>query len=102
MNAKKQIIAVDIDDVLAASAEIFIAYSNEHHGTKLSVEQYVEDWGKLWPVDLEELYRRRDHFFSIDDVSRREIKQDAVRVLTHLKDKYELIAITSRPKHLVE
>ena len=47
----RQIIAIDIDDVLAESAKVFIEYSNNTWGTSLTVGDYIEDWSKMWQVD---------------------------------------------------
>ena len=46
--AKRKVIAVDIDDVLADSARMFIELSNQHWGTELTVDEYDEAGPRLW------------------------------------------------------
>lgn len=41
---KLKTIAVDLDDVLAISAQALVEYSNSRWGTRLTVEEYDEDW----------------------------------------------------------
>lgn len=97
--AKKRI-AVDVDDVLALSAEDFVAYCNERWDTKLTVEDYDEDWGKLWGVSLEEAESRAREFLTSGSMSNYAHHEDAVRVLRKLKDDYDLVVITSRDRLL--
>ena len=51
---KRLTIAVDIDDVLARQVEGLVTFSNQRWGTVLTVDDYDEDWGVMWGVDLEE------------------------------------------------
>ncbi|HJQ08525.1 MAG TPA: hypothetical protein VJ836_03545 [Candidatus Saccharimonadales bacterium] len=44
MKQHRRIIAVDIDDVLSASAEGFVVFSNKQWGTRLTLDDYTEDW----------------------------------------------------------
>lgn len=54
----KQVLAIDIDDVLAANAAGFVRFSNERWGTNLAVDDYDEHWAKVWEVDEVETARR--------------------------------------------
>ncbi len=56
----KSIIAVDIDDVLAAEAEFVVAYTNEHWGGSYTLEDYTEAWNLFWGVDVDEVERRAE------------------------------------------
>lgn len=92
----RQVIAVDVDDVLAASAEGWIAYSNQKWGTNLTVDDYDEDWSKMWGVDRAEEKRRARAVY--DAVIIRDFKHydAALPVLTKLAQRYELMIATSR------
>lgn len=93
---KKQVIAVDIDDVLAASAEGWIEFSNQKWGTNLTIEDYDEDWSKMWGVDRAEEKIRSQAVY--DAVIIRDFKHHdaALPVLQKLAKRYELVIATSR------
>lgn len=92
----KPIIAVDIDDVLSASAEEFVRFSNSRFGTKLSIHDYHDDWLQVWRVDLPEALRRRDEYFRLSDRELYTIKPDAQASLWLLAKRFRLIVVTSR------
>lgn len=97
MNSKKRpIIAIDIDDVLAVSAEEIIAYGNRKWGTSLTINDYDEDFTKVWQVDHEEVGRRFDEYIKAGTFLAYEHKSSAKLVLDKLKNDYELIILTSR------
>ena len=54
----KKVIAVDIDDVLAESARNLVEYSNKSWGTNITVDDYDEDWAKLWQVDYKFIVKK--------------------------------------------
>lgn len=92
----KQTIAVDIDDVLAASVESWIAYSNKKWGTHLTVDDYDEDWAKMWGVDNTEGKKRANHLYTSGIVGTFNRFDDAEHVLKELSKKYKLVITTSR------
>lgn len=94
----KQIIAVDVDDVLAAEAEFVISYSNEHWGGDFTLEDYSEHWNNFWQVNHEELERRASELHQPGIVSGYRILPHGLAVLRKLKMEYELIVVTSRRK----
>lgn len=96
----KQIIAVDIDDVLAPSAQSFIAFSNETWGTSLTIDDYSEDWTRLWQVDHEEAMKRSDVVHSSAFWHQEPRQDDAQRVLRKLAGQYRLVVTTSRRSQL--
>lgn len=55
----KPSIIIDLDNTLAASAEGFVKFSNEHFGTSITVDDYDEDRMKTWGVSFEEAERRQ-------------------------------------------
>ena len=98
----KKTIAVDIDDVLSASAEAFIAFSNKQWGHTLSVDDYLEEWAVVWQVDLDEAARRADlvHTYGDTIIASHRVFDDAYPVLQRLRKRFNLIVVTSRRKVL--
>lgn len=100
MNPKKKayklVIAIDIDDVLAANAPAFIEFSNRKFGTNLTTADYNEHWSELWKVDHEEMERRSSEFHESGHVGTYEVIQGARKVLEDLKTRFRLVLITSR------
>ena len=96
----KQVIAVDIDDVLAATAESLVAYSNQQWGMNLVPEDYRERWGEMWGVDVETERQRATHVH--EQRLFRDFTHDeaALPVLTRLAEKYELVIATSRTRNI--
>lgn len=93
----KPIIAVDIDDVLAVSAAAWVAYSNKIWGHQLAVDDYDEDWAKMWQVDFEEGRRRAHHLHTTPGIiASFEHDAAAQEVLNKLAKQYELVITTSR------
>jgi 5'(3')-deoxyribonucleotidase len=93
---RRQIIAIDVDDVLSQTAKAFIDWSNREYGLNLTVDDYQEDWGAVWGVDTEERERRAKYLLKsplIGDISPVE---EAGPVLEKLSKQYELAIITSR------
>jgi 5'(3')-deoxyribonucleotidase len=93
---KKQIIAVDIDDVMAAGAAGFIKYSNETWGHTLTVEDFDENFAVAWGVSIEEAMRRVTQYLESGAHGRFDPLVEALPVLKRLAAKYELIIVTSR------
>lgn len=99
----KQIIAVDIDDVLAANAEAMVSFSNEQWGTHLTIEGYQEHWGKMWQIEheIEETEKRAHAFFDSGAFARLRHFPEALPVLKKMSKKYRLILLTSRRQRLL-
>ena len=93
---KKPTIAVDIDDVLANEAEFIIEFSNTHFGHSLASDDYDEHWGGMWDVDLEETERRALMIHEPGNSSQYRLHDGAQEVLSHLKEHYRLVILTSR------
>lgn len=99
MKAKeKPIIAIDIDDVIAANAPAFIEFSNQKFGTNLRTEDYHEHWIELWNVDLAEVKRRADLYHEVGHVSTYGVISGAKEALGRLRERFRLVLITSRRK----
>lgn len=92
----KPIIAVDIDDVLAAQAEGFVRFSNERWGTNLTVEDFDEHWSDLWQVKHDVTERRALELHQSGVIGTYGHYDEATGVLRSLHEKYRLIIATSR------
>ena len=100
--ADKFSIAIDADDVLAAHADAFIRFSNANYGTNFTVEDYHDDWPKLWNISHEEMEERAKRFHITESVAKYELIKEADNALVKLGDKYRLFLVTARPKHNTE
>lgn len=96
MSKPGKAIAVDIDDVISASAEGFLTWSNEQLGTNLTIDDYQEHWGQMWQVDHEEVIRRAHAYYASGHQEKFAPIDDAYDVLRALKERFRLIIITSR------
>lgn len=92
----KLTIAVDVDDVLAANAQGFMEFSNERWGTHLKPDDYDEHWGLMWQTDQAESERRAQEFITSGAMRRYRHDAMAVEVLRRLKERFELVVVTSR------
>ncbi|NCU29763.1 hypothetical protein EOM60_04090 [Candidatus Saccharibacteria bacterium] len=89
-------IAVDIDDVLADNAEKFTAFSNLRFNTRLTTDDYNEDWSKMWQVDINVVRSRAKEFHDSDAMSFYDVKASAIDVLSRFSERHDLLVITSR------
>jgi uncharacterized HAD superfamily protein len=101
VNKSKQIIAVDIDDVLSLHAEAFIAYSNMTYHTQFKVEDYDEHWADMWDVSFQELENRVRAYHESGAMEKYQPRTDAILVLKKLSKDYVLIVITSRKSEIM-
>ena len=93
----KKIIAVDLDDVLSASAEEFVRFSNEKWGTNLEVDDYHEDWAQMWQVDRQTEVERSRAIYSSQLIRHfKPYHPYAEKELKNLAKNYKLIILTSR------
>jgi uncharacterized HAD superfamily protein len=96
----KKVIAIDIDDVLSASAEGFAAFSNKRWNANVTADDYDEDWSKFWKVPLEVALTRREEAHASGTFSTYAVIEKATEALNQLKERFELIVVTSRQKRL--
>jgi uncharacterized HAD superfamily protein len=95
-NVKKPIIAIDIDDVLAAEAAFVIAYSNQHWNHRLTVDDYQEFWEAMWSVDHDEAERRSIELHAPGVEGSYEPLAGACAALERLRERFNLAVVTSR------
>jgi 5'(3')-deoxyribonucleotidase len=92
----RKTIAIDIDDVLARSAEGFAAFSNEQWGSNMTPDHHTEDWVVAWGVSLDEALERSKVVHASGVMGRYEHYEAALPVLVALHGKYDLVVLTSR------
>ncbi len=97
------IIAIDVDDVLARSAEAVIGYHNERFGTSHSAEN-LESYSleKRWGCDREEAIRRVVLFAEEGGYESLEPRNDSLAAVKILAAHHTLIALTARFSFLEE
>jgi uncharacterized HAD superfamily protein len=92
----RKTIAFDIDDVLAANAEGFAAFSNERWGTNLKPGDYSEHWAEIWGINQEEADERREVVLTEKLFTSYRFFDEAMAVLKKLRKNYNLVVVTSR------
>ncbi len=93
----KELVLLDIDDVIAANAEGFIAWSNHEFGTNLKPIDYTEDFTRLWPgIGMDEIQRRANLFHGSDAMLSYGHIEEGATSLQGLTERYRFIAATSR------
>jgi 5'(3')-deoxyribonucleotidase len=95
-------IAVDVDEVLSASAQGFVAFSNERWGTNLTVDDYHEHWAQMWGVSEEEADTRQEILNNEGIIQSYQPFANAYDVLKKLSKNYRLLVATSRTSFLSE
>ena len=101
----RKIVAIDIDDVVAATSEAVRVWANHKLGATLTSEDYFITDGGYWNY-YEEVWKRHglEGRLSLEgflkstdrDQSHVSVVQDAQRVIAHLKKNYTVIFITAR------
>lgn len=96
---KKPVIAVDIDEVLGEYAVEFVKFSNERWGTTLTVDNYTEHWSDMWQISHEETMERAKDIYTpgVGPYNRLNRIIGADEALKELKEKFDIILVTSRP-----
>ncbi|MDB5258971.1 MAG: hypothetical protein JWO73_179 [Candidatus Taylorbacteria bacterium] len=92
----KPIIAIDIDDVIAANASAFVEYSNRKYGTNLTIDDYQEHWAEVWKVEHEEVKKRAIEYHESGHIATYSMIDGAYEALKQLKERFRLVAVTSR------
>lgn len=94
----KKTIAVDIDDVLAISASNFLDYSNSKWGTRLTIDDFDEDWAAMWKIDREAEIERAKQVIDDKVFNTHKHFEEATPVLRKLVKNFKLVVATSRTK----
>lgn len=99
---KRQIIAVDIDDVLSRTAPSILEFSNERWGHSHTLEDFNEQLSVMWQVEGDEASRRWQEFMESGLIEEYDVIPAAREALEQLSGKYKLIAVTSRRDSLLD
>lgn len=94
-------IAVDLDDVLACTAEALIAFSNATYSTNFSIVDYDEEWTRLWNIEQAEVEKRSLEFHVPQNVGAFEVKAKAKSAIRQLSQQYDLYIVTARSHRLI-
>lgn len=96
----KPILSIDIDDVLAPSAQAFVKFSNKMWGTNLTIDDYDEHWSKVWQIDDEAEINKRIEQIDAADFYGKECPhpqdRQSLEALNRLKYKFRIITLSSR------
>ena len=104
----KPIIAVDIDDVLAIENEAVRVFANENYGFTHTAEDYLapgEYWGyweSVQGLGSEEGRRHYDEYLASGAKSDLQVMDGALEALSSLRERFDLVIVTSREAHLAE
>lgn len=96
----KPIIAVDVDDVLIGSSQMFVDFSNKNWDTNLTIDDYSENWHPLWGVDAVEGKRREE--IILDMFVQSEPFAKVRHILEKLAQRYVLVVTTSRSNSIAD
>lgn len=94
--ASRPVIAVDIDDVIAAHAPAFVEYSNHKWNTHLEVSDYHDHWGEVWRVDHNEQEKRAVEYHESGFIETYPAIDGASEALKKLRTGYKLVIVTTR------
>lgn len=97
---KKQLLAVDIDNVLAGFNEAFVEYANKNWHSNITLDDITEDWAKLFSIDVAEWQRRAEELFSDGSQIYRNLPRisGVEKELAKIGQHFDIIAITSRSR----
>ncbi len=93
----KEIIAVDIDEVLFPMAPTFLAFHNTMYGSEFTVDQmqsyYIEEMtGETW----QQVEAKIDAYLETEHYKQGQPVVGSVEAIKQLREKYKLVLITSR------
>jgi 5'(3')-deoxyribonucleotidase len=100
----KQIIAVDADDTIFDEDTAVRLFHNKKYGTKHTSEDYLAPgqygtfWKHIWNTDKAETLRRYEEFLIYKFGHNLTPIPGAIEALKSLKQRYELVIVTSRDK----
>lgn len=92
----KSVIAIDIDDVLALRADIFLDFVNKEFGSSLTLHDLSEDWVKMWGISRAEAERRGEVIINKALHGLYPVIPGAQEAIKLLQQQFRLIAVTSR------
>lgn len=100
----KEVVAVDLDDVVVETAQNVIDHYNRTYGTDVTMESYYDpDYPRVWSTpDTETAVRRVNSYMETEEYHSLLPIEEAVSTLRGLDEKYELHIVTGRPDFVEE
>jgi uncharacterized HAD superfamily protein len=104
----KKIIAVDADDTLFDETNAIRLFINHEYGLQHTEADYLVSapysgyWERLWQREPEQMRDMYNNFLSSSYKKNVKPIKDAFQALRKLKEKYELVVVTSRSNDLVD
>lgn len=99
---KKQVIAVDCDDVLAEHVGDLVAWTNDNFGTSLRVSDYSDHWQEFWGVDKDEVEKRSKDYHDSGRHLHLQTKPGALDTILYLKRYFDLVVVTARRNEIID
>jgi 5'(3')-deoxyribonucleotidase len=97
MNKTNQIIAIDIDDVLAPTTSCLANWHNRVYKTNLTVEDFHSfQWWDVWGGTEDEAIAKAFEFFKSDDFFSMKPIAGSVEAIRQLSKKFDLAIVTAR------
>ncbi len=95
----KEVIAVDLDDVVIDSAQAIIDDYNANHGTSIMLADfYSTDYSGVWNApDKETAVNRVNQYLKSAEYFKSTPHQDTLDVIESLKSVYRMFVVTGRP-----
>ncbi len=96
---KREIIAVDIDDVLVPHGDVLIEHLNKKFRANVNIEGFysLDELMIAYQRSKQEIRQRIHDFLESDEFAAIEPVEESVDALASLKPHYELIIVTARP-----
>jgi uncharacterized HAD superfamily protein len=97
------LIAVDVDDTIADFMSSLIEFHNNSYNTSLTKNQFFTyDFWKIWGGTKEEAIAKVDDYAKTDYFKDIKPLHQAVECINALKQRHNLVVITSRPNGVVK
>lgn len=97
-NMSREVIAVDLDEVVVHTAQRILDYYEDNHGVRVPIERYYDgDLQKWGGVPGDEVVRRLNTFIQTDEYFAIPPDDGALEGLESLASRYSLHAVTGRP-----
>lgn len=97
------LIAIDIDDTLADFITSFIDFHNHTYGTSLTKDDiFTYDFWEVWGGTREETIKKIDDYSKTNYFKNVKPMDNAVKCVNELRQRHNLIVITSRPNSVVK
>lgn len=100
----REVIAVDLDDVVVETAQNVIDYYNRVYGTSVVLEEYYDpQYEKVWSTpDVETAVKRVNSYLETDEYFGLPPVEEATSTIRDLNEKYDLHIVTGRPDFVEE